>query len=179
MRARRERLRVGGDRVVLEFAKISFANARDYVPRKGQELDIHRLNADKTAAIKSINLEETYDVVTREVRRRIQIRLHDKIAALTALAKHLGIFAGHQVAVGTIEHVVLQMTPAERVARVEQLRVKARTCICRSTNNSNSLPMAGRPSTGLPRIWLSPPMTMPFSRPRTMQCWAGRDAAAR
>ena len=74
MQARRERLRVDADRVVLEFAKIAFANARDYIPRKGEELDMHRLNADQTAAIENINLEETYDVVTRVIRRRIQIR---------------------------------------------------------------------------------------------------------
>ena len=26
------------------FARIAFANARDYIPRKGEELDLHRLN---------------------------------------------------------------------------------------------------------------------------------------
>jgi len=126
MEPRRERLRIDADRITEEYAKIAFANIREYIPPKGEELDLHRLNADQTAAIESINLEETYDVVTREIRRRIQIRLHDKIAALNALAKHLGLLTGRHVSEGTIEHVVAQMTPAERLDRVRQLRDKAR-----------------------------------------------------
>ena len=123
---RRERLKVDADRVVLEYATIAFANIRDYIPRQGEELDLHRLNCDQTAAIENINLEEIYDVVTHEIHRRIHIKLHDKVAALNALAKHLGLLNDRHFMKGTIEHIVAQMSPEERVARVQQLREQAR-----------------------------------------------------
>ena len=124
MQARRERLRIDADRITEEYAKIAFGNIRDYIPRPGEELDLHRLNNDQTAAIENINLEETYDVDTRDIHRRIQIKMHNKIGALDALARHLGLLSDRHE--GRIERSVKAMTPAERVARVEQLRAKAR-----------------------------------------------------
>ena len=52
--------------------------------------------------------------------------MHDKLAALTNLARHLGMFSNQRVAEGSIEHRVMRMTPAERVACAEQLLENAR-----------------------------------------------------
>lgn len=122
---RREKYRVDADRITEEFAKIGYANARDYVPRRGQDLDIHRLNIDQTAAIENVNIDEFTDPKTLEPRRRINIKLHDKVAALTNLAKSVGMLTERHVIEGTIEHVINQLSPDERIERVRQLREKA------------------------------------------------------
>jgi hypothetical protein len=57
MQALRERLKVDADTVVREFARIAFANARDYIPRKGEEFDFHRLNIDQTAVVEPSRLK--------------------------------------------------------------------------------------------------------------------------
>ena len=126
MQARRERLQVDADTVVREFARIAFANARDYIPCKGEEFDFHRLNIDQTAAVERVEVEDVIDARTGDIVRRVRVKLHDKVAALNSLAKHLSMLTDRQVIEGTIEHRVAQMTPEERVERVRQLREKER-----------------------------------------------------
>lgn len=124
--SRKERLRVDGDKLTEEYAKVAFANARDYVPRTGEIFDIHRLDVDRSAAIEHVDMKETVDPITHEVRRELRVKMHDKIAALNSLAKSIGMLTERHVIEGTIEHVIAQMTPSERLERVEQLRLKAK-----------------------------------------------------
>jgi len=126
MQARRERLRVDADRVASEFARIAFCDIRNFVPREDETFDLRRLNSDLTAAIKNVEQEEVVDRRTGDTRRRLRLKLFDKISALNSLAKHLGMFGDKHVFTGSIEHLVSQMSPAERIARLEQLRAKAR-----------------------------------------------------
>lgn len=123
--ARRERLRVDADRITEEFAKVGYANARDYVPAEGEYLNIKRLNSDQTAAIEDINVEDITNPRTGALHRRTKIKLYDKIGALNSLAKSIGMLAERHIMEGTIEHLITQMTPEERLARIRQLREKA------------------------------------------------------
>jgi hypothetical protein len=54
MQARSQRTEVTADRVVAELAKLAFADMRDYWPRPGETIDLHRLDEDRTAAVEEI-----------------------------------------------------------------------------------------------------------------------------
>jgi phage terminase small subunit len=120
MQARSRRTEVAADRVVAELAKIAFANMRDFWPTEGETLDLSRLDQDRAAAVEEIAIDESVDTAG-VLRRRTRLKLHDKLAALTSLARHLGMFTdgvGHK---SSIEARVSAMSPAERVACAEQL----------------------------------------------------------
>jgi hypothetical protein len=58
--------------------------------------------------------------------RRTRLKLHDKQAALTNLARHLGMFADRHIAEGSIEARIMRMTPEERVEDARQLIAEGR-----------------------------------------------------
>jgi phage terminase small subunit len=71
MRARSRNTEVTPDRVLAELAKIGFANMRDYWPKEGETVDLHRLDQELTAALQEITIDETIDpsgVVHRHTR---------------------------------------------------------------------------------------------------------------
>ena len=88
---------VTAERVVLEYARLAFADMRDYMhfAENGDVLlDWSAMPEDATKAI----VEVTQDVYNegrgsaqREV-KRTKFKLHDKRGALDALARHLGLF---------------------------------------------------------------------------------------
>jgi phage terminase small subunit len=120
IQARSRRTEVTADRVVTELAKIAFANMRDYSPRLGEMIDLHRLDQDRAAAIEEITIDEVVDPAG-VLHRRTRLKLHDKLAALTNLARHLGMFVDRHGAENSIEHEVMMMTPEERLARAEEI----------------------------------------------------------
>ena len=122
--ARTKRTEITADRVMVKLARIAFANMRDYWPKEGETLDLHRLDQDRTAAVEELTVVET--VRGGVLHRRTRLKMHDKLAALTNLARHLGMFSNQRVAEGSIEHRVMRMTPAERVVCAEQLLENAR-----------------------------------------------------
>jgi phage terminase small subunit len=77
MQAQSRRSEVRADRVVAELAKIGFANMRDYWPKKGETLDLHRLDRDRAAAVAELSIDEVVDKAGR-LHRRIRLKLHDK-----------------------------------------------------------------------------------------------------
>src|SRR5271155_943246 len=120
MQARSKRTEVTADRVVTEYAMISFANMRDYWPRTGETIDLQRLDRDRTAAVKEIIIDEFVDQAGT-LHRRTRLKLHDKRAALDSLARHLGMFVDRSVHEATFEHRVLMMTSEERLALAAEL----------------------------------------------------------
>jgi phage terminase small subunit len=86
-----ERLRVDGERLLSEWAKIAFSNARDYFPGKGETLDLQRLDIDRTAAVAELQIDEQENPHTGQIYRRTKVRLHDKLAALRDLARATGM----------------------------------------------------------------------------------------
>jgi phage terminase small subunit len=91
MRAQSRNTKVTPDRVLAELAKIGFANMRDYWPKEGEKIDLHRLDQDLTAAVQEITIDETIDP-SGVVHRRTRVKLHDKNGALDSLAQYLGLF---------------------------------------------------------------------------------------
>lgn len=98
-RAGAKRAAITIENVLLELAKIGFANIDDFIdvdPNSGVPLtNFKKSNRDQRAAISEVTVEEF--VVgrgddAREV-RKTKFKLADKRAALVDLGKHLGAFA--------------------------------------------------------------------------------------
>ena len=119
IQARSRRTEVTADRVVAEFAKLAFADMRDYWPKKGEAIDLHRLDQDQTAAVEEIIIDEVVDAAG-VLHRRTRLKLHDKQAALVSLARHLGMFVDRHFAEGSLEHI-MSMSPEERVALADEI----------------------------------------------------------
>ncbi|MGN0706757.1 MAG: terminase small subunit [Faecalibacterium sp.] len=83
--AQSARTGINADRVLREYARIAFANLPDIAGEDGTLRD--GLSRDDASAIQSVRVKITDSGVEREV------KLHDKLHALDALAKHLGIAA--------------------------------------------------------------------------------------
>jgi phage terminase small subunit len=81
-----ERLGVSAERVVSEYARIAFADLRSVAtwgPDGAVVNDSAALSSDDAAAVAE---------VTNSPATGIKVKMHDKLAALAALAKHLGLF---------------------------------------------------------------------------------------
>lgn len=93
---RRQRLEISGDKVLQEYARIAFANTSDYLmfgPDGVQVRPLANLTEDQAAAIAEVIETRTQNGVT------VKLKLHDKLRALDAMAKHLGLHAPQKVAV--------------------------------------------------------------------------------
>jgi phage terminase, small subunit len=102
------RTEVTQERVVMELARVAFADATDYVQvetriiNKGDievpiELAVHKetaeLSADQRAAIAGI----------KQGANGIEVKLHDKIKALELLGRHIGMFTDKLEVKGAID----------------------------------------------------------------------------
>jgi hypothetical protein len=72
------------------------------------------------AAVEVITIDEFVDPAG-VVHRRTHLKLHDKLTALTSLARHLGMFIDRHVPENSIERKVMMMTPEERVEMAQQI----------------------------------------------------------
>jgi phage terminase small subunit len=80
----RERLEITADRVMLELARIAFADATHIATvERGRVtvLDTAKMGKDVTATIREI----------KENREGLTVRQHDKLRALELLSRHLGL----------------------------------------------------------------------------------------
>ena len=93
-KARAERTRVEGDRVVLELARIGFSDLRE-IASWGEDGFAYKASDELTdeaaAAIAGIVETATRTRDGRERRTRT-VKLHSKLRALELLGRHLGIF---------------------------------------------------------------------------------------
>ena len=93
--ARCQRLEITADRVVQEYARVAFANMGDYLtfgPDGPVVRDLATLTPGQCAAIREVAQAHTGSG------NGVRIRLHDKLAALAALARHLGLNAPERLA---------------------------------------------------------------------------------
>lgn len=99
MQERSQRTQIDADSVLLELAKIGFANMLDYVIVRKDGMayvDLSRLTRDQAAAIQEV----TVDVLAVEEEpggdkvpvKRVKFKLSDKTRALELIGKHLGMF---------------------------------------------------------------------------------------
>ena len=92
--ARSRRTGITADRVLEELARIAFANLMDTMrPGEGGDLvaEFGRLGRDQAAALVEVTVEDGRRKDGRAV-RRIRFKLADKLGALVALGRHLGMF---------------------------------------------------------------------------------------
>jgi len=89
MAERSKRTGINADRILIEMAKIGFANIAD-VANFDEATIRDNANNDDTAAIQSIKVKriptENGDIVERE------IKMYDKTKALIEMGKHVGLF---------------------------------------------------------------------------------------
>src|SRR5437870_7666099 len=91
MRARAERTEVNADRVVLELARIAFSDVTRIVQwgPKGVKLrPSAELSTGDRATIAKVSVGRAGGG------RTVTVKLHDKLGALVALGKHVGLFRG-------------------------------------------------------------------------------------
>lgn len=97
MDMRAERLQITADRVLVELAKIGFADVRDMFTDADQLKSVRNLPDDIAAAVQSIEIVTRPDGVDENGDKTVEhihkIKLGDKKASLELLGKHLKLFA--------------------------------------------------------------------------------------
>lgn len=123
MAARARRTEIDADRVMREYAKLAFADVRRLATwgKAGVELREHtEISEDDAAAI--VELSRTGK------NQGARIRIHDKRAALDALARHLGVFSRQEAPrTGDIRSAAVARARAalkERIAKIIAERPK-------------------------------------------------------
>jgi phage terminase small subunit len=94
----KEKYAVTTERLVAELARIGFSNIEDYltIDSNGEpKIDLAKATRDEKSVISEIMVDTYMDGRGEDARevRRVRIKLHDKIAALNSLGRHLGLFA--------------------------------------------------------------------------------------
>jgi phage terminase small subunit len=113
---RAEKKRITADRVLEELGRMAFSNMRDYVAwgPNGMELrDQALLDDDQTAAVADIEHKGNGKVA--------RLKLYDKLAALNALARHLGMIGG-KTALGPRDYTQ-QRKDANAILRERLLKI--------------------------------------------------------
>lgn len=109
MEKRSVRVEVTADDVLRELARIGFADVRDlfeWDEESASFVPSRDLTADQAAAIQSVKAKTTHYVREdgeRETKIELELRTHDKLAALREIGKHLGIAQKHEHS-GKIQH---------------------------------------------------------------------------
>jgi len=85
-----ERCRITSDMVVQELAKVGFHNIQDFIDEKNGIVNLKNIKRNTAAAVESIKVTEIGKGKT--AKKKIELKLHDKVGALEKLGRHLGIF---------------------------------------------------------------------------------------
>ncbi|TEA78650.1 terminase small subunit [Allopusillimonas ginsengisoli] len=115
---RSERTEITQDMVLMELAKLGFANMQDYM-RVGADgdpyLDFSALTRDQAAALVEVTVEDFKEGRGEDARdvRRVKFKLADKKGALVDIGKHLGMFKDR------VEHSGPNGGPMEMNHRIE------------------------------------------------------------
>jgi phage terminase small subunit len=115
--ARSETRRITADRVMEELGRMAFSNMRDYVEwgPDGMTLRDHALlDEDQTAAVA--------DVEPKGNGKLARLKLYDKLAALNALARHLGMIGG-KTALSAARHDNHERRDANAILRERLLKI--------------------------------------------------------
>jgi phage terminase small subunit len=99
---RSERTEITAERVLIELAKLGFANMADYMTAGlggDPYLDFSALTRDQAAALQEVTVDtyvEGHGDEARDV-KRVKFKLADKRAALVEIGRHLGVAQRHEV----------------------------------------------------------------------------------
>lgn len=128
-----DRYAVSADRIVRELATIAFANMQDYMeagPDGDPHLSFADLTREQAGALAEMTVEDFVDGRGEDARdvRRVKFKLHDKLAALAHLGKHLGLFRDKVEVTGPEGGPVrMEITDRERAKALAVLIQKARS----------------------------------------------------
>jgi phage terminase small subunit len=89
-KARERRTNITSDRVLEEIARIAFADVRELYRADGSMKKPNELSADTAAALAAVDVAEMGGDDAPLVTTK-KAKLHDKVAALTLAARHLGM----------------------------------------------------------------------------------------
>lgn len=100
MAERSERTKITQDKVLAEYARLSFSNMQDYlrIDDEGEgTLTLAELDEDQARAISEYTVEthnerDPEDNKKTRVVRKTKLKLYDKKGALDSVARHLGMF---------------------------------------------------------------------------------------
>jgi phage terminase small subunit len=86
-----EKSNISKERILEEYKKIAFSDLRDFLTVDGGLRDVCDLEDESIGALASI---ESFEVIAdgMKIGTNRKIKLHDKLRALEALSKHLGLF---------------------------------------------------------------------------------------
>lgn len=95
MDKRAKRTEITQDRVLLEYAKIAFFDARRLFDENGKPKDIQSLDDNTAGALVGLDVQDVYDIDDDKkvfVGYLKKYKVADKIRALEALGRHIGLF---------------------------------------------------------------------------------------
>jgi len=81
-----QKLQIDHETLLGELVKVAFANMGDYFGDDGRVKPLHEIDADKKAAIWSMKVSEGKYGTT------VQLRLHNKLAAIEKIARHIRFY---------------------------------------------------------------------------------------
>lgn len=91
-----EKTQITTEKVLMELARIGFANVQDFVNGGNSILELKHMEREKVAAVSSVTSTVRESAGKRgapsEITTVTKITFHDKVKALEDLGKHLGIF---------------------------------------------------------------------------------------
>lgn len=94
--ARRERCRATVDRVIGELSLIAFADITDFVDVLPHGVTVKDLSRPAPKRLRASGAIAQITQTETKMGTNITVKLHDKIAALTTLAKHLGLLTNDE-----------------------------------------------------------------------------------
>lgn len=83
---------ISARRIVKEFAIIAFSAIDDFRVTDSLEFDLDQATPEQRRALSQIEHESTVNPRTGSTTNKLKLKMHDKIAALNALAKIRGLF---------------------------------------------------------------------------------------
>jgi phage terminase small subunit len=96
-----KKLDLSAERVLMELSRIAFADVRQLFDGQGQLKAVPELPPELAAAVRSMTRRSVTE--GGSTREQVQVRLWDKVAALTLLCKHLGLFESKVEVGGVVE----------------------------------------------------------------------------
>jgi phage terminase small subunit len=109
MARRSARTEITADRVLRELGRLAFLDIRKAFTEDGNLRSLSELDDDTAAAIAGIEVSELRDSDGAVIGHVKKVRLADKIAALTLLARHLGLLQDRLKVSGDTENPLVAL----------------------------------------------------------------------
>jgi phage terminase small subunit len=123
---REKRTEISQDRTLKELARIAFFDIRKLFDENNRLKDMAELDEDTAAAVISIDSEDIKGPGGKIIGKLRKVRLANKLQALEALGRHLGLFEKDNKQKSATEGEVKALSSIERAARIVELVRRAK-----------------------------------------------------